>query len=166
MACHFSCYTCADNTAIGCLSCISTSKRTYSASTGQCLCNFGTVDVGNLICQTCSNACLSCLNNVTACTSCHSNPGRYLAGTSCLCYSNYVDLTSNGVCTPCHYSCLTCFGGTRTTCSTCTTDRTLTTNACLCPVGKYDNGYSVACDTCHVNCKTCSNGLISGCIGC
>jgi proprotein convertase subtilisin/kexin type 5 len=102
----------------------------------------------------------------TSCDSCHSNPGRIQLGNICTCTSTYADVTFNGVCTPCHYSCLTCSDGTANGCLSCLSGRTLTSNQCLCPTGFYDPGNNVVCQPCHSNCLTCSSGVITGCRSC
>lgn len=122
--------------------------------------------MGVLACQLCSPSCLTCIYNTTSCSLCHNTTGRYLAGYSCLCDPGYVDLYTNGTCTPCHYSCVTCFDATSSGCNSCPSNRTLTINVCKCPTAFYDNGVSAVCQPCHVNCYTCTNGLSSGCTGC
>ena len=62
-----------------------------------------------------------------------------MSGTTCACNLGYFDDgTQNSVCSPCHYSCLTC--SSTGACSTCnsTDDRELNLN-CLCKVGFFDS---------------------------
>jgi proprotein convertase subtilisin/kexin type 5 len=147
-ACFYTCLTCVNSTSIGCSTCNSTAKRVYNATSGECYCSAGYVDTGSQICPACYTGCLTCSGTANTCVTCHNNPGRYLAGASCLCQSNYVDFLSNGVCTLCHYSCLTCTSGTALGCSTCPTGRIQSGSSCVCPAGKYDDGVNVVCQTC------------------
>lgn len=124
------------------------------------------MDTGFQVCAPCYTGCLTCSGTANTCVTCHNNPGRYLAGSSCLCQSNYVDLTNNGVCTLCHYSCLTCTSGTALGCATCPAGRILSGSSCVCPTGQYDDGINVACQICEPHCLNCTTGLTSGCTAC
>jgi hypothetical protein len=93
----------------------------------------------------------------------------HLANLTCGCIAGYFDNgTSSEMCSPCHYSCASCWG-TNTLCLTCNPlhKRYLTTTGNLCPCddGFYDNGVPL-CPPCHSTCVTCNGPLKSNCLSC
>jgi len=101
----------------------------------------------------CSPLCVTC-QSYSQCLSCDSTLFRVWDSVSllCPCISGYFD---NGICTPCHYSCASCFGGTSSSCFACNALRTFTVpNSCPCSTGFYE--VSGICSSCSLSCLTCS----------
>jgi len=63
----------------------------------------------------------------------------------------YIDTgLVSGLCSKCHYSCLTCTGTASTSCQTCDTAwRTLSSGSCLCNTHTYDDGIHSQCYPCN-----------------
>lgn len=80
-------------------------------------------------CPQCASGCTSC-TSLTTCSSCSSN-FYLLEG---VCYCNNGLYLNGATCSNCHDSCLTCNGGTSTSCFSCkpTQFRILSKNTCIC----------------------------------
>ncbi len=71
--------------------------------------------------------------------------------------------TNSLICSPCHYSCLTCQSSALSTdCLSCnsTNYRTfvIATGSCICDtIGYYDDGVAL-CGSCHYTCLSCTGG--------
>ena len=108
-----------------------------------------------------TGSCAPCNVLITNCN------GGCTSATNCLgCASGYyVDAT--GVCSLCHYTCLTCTGAGASACGSCPANsfRTLstTTSACDPSTGYYDNGVATAV-ACVSPCSACTSA--SACTAC
>jgi hypothetical protein len=168
LPCSYTCLTCSSFTTNSCATCNSAAYRTLYFPNNSCFCNPGYYDAATEICQLCSVTCLTCTISPTMCTSCHNNPGRYFSGSgySCLCSSGFVDITFNGFCTLCAYSCQTCSGSLSTNCVLCAANRIPSGTSCICPDGTYDDGVDATCQLCASTCLTCNGGMSSSCTNC
>jgi len=122
-----------------------------------CPCDSKFYDNGNSICAACSPYCVDCLA-YSQCQTCNFTLFRsHNAGNStCPCIARYYDNNIDVDCKPCHYSCLSCFAGTSSSCWTCAALRTInTTFSCPCNPGLYELG--TICDPCSLLCKTCTS---------
>ena len=151
--CHYSCNTCFGLQYYQCLTCPSSSFRTYQSSSNTCPCDVNYSDNGLANCYTCHTSCLTCsAAGSTSCSSCDSSKNRStLSSGSCPCDTGYNDkLNVGNACvanyTPCHYSCSTCYGALETNCLIClpANYRTVSSNSCPC-----NNGYT------DINSATC-----------
>ena len=77
-----------------------------------------------------------------------------------------MDITFNGFCTLCTYSCLTCSGSLTTNCVLCPATRVLTGTSCVCLAGYYDDGIDATCQACDATCLTCNSGMADACTSC
>jgi proprotein convertase subtilisin/kexin type 5 len=133
------------------------------SGTCECVSGYTTNTGAPSACVECDSKCNECSGSATACVACADNNNRELSGASpntCVCESGYYEPTpANDVCVKCHYSCLTCDGGTASDCtgSACPTgsDRTFSVDSCPCDPGFYDDGLNTACVACTSPCKEC-----------
>lgn len=120
-------------------------------------------------CSPCSTLCYKCVGSSTFCTACYNSQNRVLNGNACDCdvTAGYYDDLTSSVCPKCHYSCLTCNGGTSANCLTCGTTRYKNGNTCPCLIGYYDASASI-CVACHYTCQsaTCTGTSSTTCSSC
>jgi proprotein convertase subtilisin/kexin type 5 len=106
-------------------------------------------------CKECSSICKNCYGNTNNCSSCFDDY-FYLNG-SCVsnCPFGTVNDLRSGTCSPCHQSCLECFGTSNSSCSRCSEDKILLENSCIndCPLGYYL--YRI--EDAPLKCKRCKN---------
>lgn len=79
--CNYTCETCSGVGGGACLSCTSTSFRTFNLNS--CVCNPGRYDSGAETCSACNYACgsASCNgSNINNCLTCNSTAHRYILG--------------------------------------------------------------------------------------
>jgi hypothetical protein len=82
---------------------------------------------------------------------------RYQSNTSCLCRPGTYDNGMQYSCLPCHVQCVTCDGGTNSSCLGCDASMkrviasATTPNFCNCMTHYYDEG-PAACSTCFSQC--------------
>jgi hypothetical protein len=88
------------------------------------------------------------------CTSCDASLHRTLIATDCNCTIGYYDDGVHALCQPCHYSCLSCFAGTSSSCYTCQINRDYNSYSCPCMAGMYE--LSQICYICDISCATCT----------
>jgi hypothetical protein len=92
---------------------------------------------------------------------------RFLNGTSCPCFDGYVSV--NGICLPCHYSCVTCFDLLTYQCLTCNPSfryANPNNHSCDCADGTFDNGVNLQCQQCNQRCVTCVDFSSVSCTTC
>ncbi len=128
-SCYYSCETCYAGTVSSCLSCSATNHRVLVNNT--CHCMTGYFDNGAETCVPCYYTCASATcsgSSGTNCLSCNALQFRViLANYTCACLPGYYDNgTTSETCSPCLYSCLTCWD-TNIFCTSCsiTNHRTL-----------------------------------------
>ena len=123
-------------------------------SGGSCPCVAGYYDSGIALCHQCWYSCQTCSLSATMCTSCDSSAHRMQVATDCNCTVGFYDDGLHAVCLSCHYSCISCFGGTNTSCYTCQLNRNYTNYSCPCFLGMYE--LAQQCYNCDVSCATCT----------
>lgn len=72
------------------------------------------------VCLSCAYSCYNCSqpNSSNSCSSCSTLDYRSLINSSCICNAGYYE-AGTSACSACNYRCLTCSGGTSTSCLTC-----------------------------------------------
>jgi proprotein convertase subtilisin/kexin type 5 len=172
MQCHIKCASCTEAEETACLSCSSTSFRTYNPITKTCDCNPGYLDLGLAVCSVCHSSCFTCYGLTEMnCSSCH--PGTIKMGstcrnqTTCIVGYNYegycVTVCPNStylsvnVCTACINNCKTCLSST--VCTSCVegyfynrSNQKCTVN---CVQGFYIDNLTHACESCPLGCELC-----------
>eukprot|EP00828_Plagiopyla_frontata_P032775 TRINITY_DN42647_c0_g1_i2.p1 TRINITY_DN42647_c0_g1~~TRINITY_DN42647_c0_g1_i2.p1 ORF type:complete len:294 (-),score=36.06 TRINITY_DN42647_c0_g1_i2:135-926(-) len=129
-------------------------------------CSAGYFDDGlNENCKSCHYSCSHKITDHGSCNApdsrsnclkCDLDKKRILFNSTCICADGYYDDGANELCSPCHYSCSTCSGGSSSECTACNTttnriyDKQL--NSCLCQ-NSFDDGQSLC---------TCSPGYFQG----
>ncbi|EAS04000.3 EGF-like domain protein (macronuclear) [Tetrahymena thermophila SB210] len=172
--CQQSCLSCIQPNI--CKTCDSVQKRILDPISLTCICQDGTFENANKVCQACDLSCQTCINNTnTGCTSCQSSYQRAFKlilsnpySGSCNCIDGYYQSPNNQVCLPCHYSCYSCQGPLQTDCIKCQISRTynIATSLCSCPSNKYDVFGITQCQDCPYYCKTCSAADTTKCSTC
>ncbi|EAS03999.2 EGF-like domain protein (macronuclear) [Tetrahymena thermophila SB210] len=181
--CNLSCKLCSNlNT---CLSC---SDPLMILKNGVCTCPNGyylNPQPGHLnSCLPCHHSCGTCLNNnqVDNCLTCahytrifQFNPAKSDQTGTCNCVANLFESTINPIeCVQCHYTCLTCQGGSNTQCMTCDPDmnRELSTapnpgpGQCNCKPNYQASSGTALCTNCDISCQTCSGPNYNQCLTC
>lgn len=151
--------------------CVKDCPASYYASSNQCL--------------KCSYKCLTCKTDSTTCQSCSTGFYYFKDGTTEECTDNcpskgsYYGNFQTRTCDPCHNGCVTCFGPTANTCTSCKTDTVSTPNVayyyyevtrqCLqiCPSGyAYSTAAPNVCAKCNISCIECAYNDPNICLSC
>jgi hypothetical protein len=159
--------TALSSTAIWISSCDAVDCLNYAwFSSYDCVCIEGTYPSMGM-CLACHFTCARCavVSSTFTCQLC-KNPNTMRVSTtavsSCVCsFPNYFLDYLTGYCTPCHYTCKSCFGPDSTHCSSCGTGSTLSGGVCSQPSMVASGSI-----TCHANCLTCSGTAIDQCVTC
>jgi hypothetical protein len=164
ITCDAICETCNTAAPTVCLSCRS---MAFLQPDGKCLCKSGFYfNNSQLQCMPCHYSCKECSGQSdTQCLSC-KGPASTISLDSngkCKCL-NGREINAQGLCSTCHWSCLTCdiVGN----CASCGSGAILTSyKGCLCSPGFYMN-YNVDCKPCDRSCKECIGGTQWDCTEC
>ncbi|KAM3140819.1 hypothetical protein pb186bvf_007046 [Paramecium bursaria] len=172
LSCHYSCLTCINNSDNGCVSCSSSSHRSYQQQTWTCPCDQYYVEDGVSMCKqnyACDYTCGTCNPlNSSQCITCPNNSNRILIIDSCVCDQGYIDYNQSQACLQIVSTrCQTCVNNLINGCVTCplSSFRTYDSSNWQCPC---DNNYTdignalcVLVQACNFKCQTCdpANGM-------
>lgn len=150
----------------------------------------GTCDACDPSCPTCfgygPNSCLSCSAQkiLSDDNSCKCPTGSVSTGpqTCITCNAGYYADDTSGTCQKCDASCATCSGAGPNACSSCSSQKVLSSSSsCDCPAGSYSTGpttcikcdsssffnqQSLKCQSCDSSCATCSGAGSKACLSC
>lgn len=131
-------------------------RQSYHPVGTTCSCPTGQFMQGSG-CTPCNSACSSCTGpSINQCSGCNSP--YTISGSTCQCI-NRVYASSPGICSSCHYSCLTCDGSLSADCLSCdpADNRTKSGSRCPCDVTFLEIG--VQQDGTGTCVEICGDGL-------
>ena len=116
--------------------------------------------------QSLPQACYLCDFCLIACTNCMVNSATDAwITTQCNCKPGYYDNSGNS-CPQCNPHCVTCDGGSASSCLSCGAHATLAAKECPCDSGYYYDTGTQRCELCFATCVTCLVAGSSGCSSC
>ncbi len=172
-SCHVSCLNCTGKESDECSVC----RSNYTlADDGHCIENQPILsckhreyfDREGFRCNPCPMKCASCSSN-SSCTRCE-DPLYLTTDKECVekCPNRTVTNNKTHICldTHCSEHCLTCFGGSSDSCTTCDDEMFLFESSCVsvCPEHAF---VSVdICYHCNESCASCDGPLVDNCLSC
>ncbi|KAL4464370.1 hypothetical protein ABPG73_017849 [Tetrahymena malaccensis] len=172
--CDQSCKDCLGGSSNDCLSCYD--GTFLQLPQNQCLnnCQIGYYgDITTKTCLKCNSSCKSCnggqKNN---CTSCQAPLFLQISTGECVdaCNNNQYGDALTSICTSCHSSCKSCFGGSISECLSCNSGffYQQSTKQCLnyCNSNQYKDTINNTCINCHETCLTCFGPNSNQCLSC
>ena len=147
-------------------------KHYRIAETLECVqnCPLGTYSNRNT-CHHCPALCAEC-SGAHTCTKCLPHAFRQDDESCTDRCSDGTFPTSNGSCSSCHLSCMSCDGPLESNCTSCHPQFTLRDSACVihestsCPTGQYFDHRAHECRLCHATCASCEGKESNQCTAC
>ena len=170
--CYSTCSSCSGGSSQQCTSCYSGSSRPYLDS-DSCVSNCASGEFLNgTVCAPCDSSCLICSGPLSSqCQRCVNSSDYIFDGTcsaACPAIGAYILSAAQMTCGSCDSSCLSCNGGSSSSCLTCPANGVLYLGSCLsqCPTSTSLDNSTNSCQPCDSDCTSCVGPANTDCLTC